>query len=204
MGSEADKIIALYERHARDYVADRRRVEWDESGWLDRFSALLSPGASILDIGCGCGEPIAKQLIERGFAVDGVDSAPTLVAMCRERYPHRTWYQADMRSLALDRPYDGLLAWDSFFHLAPDDQRAMFPVFARHAGVGAALLFTSGTSDGEAIGSYRGEALYHASLAPREYRALLASHGFHVVAHVVEDPTCGGHTVWLAQRTMRP
>jgi hypothetical protein len=47
--------------------------------------------------------------------------------------------------------------------------------------------------------SYRGEPLYHASLAPEEYRTLLKSTGFRVVAHIVEDPNCGRHTIWLAQ-----
>jgi hypothetical protein len=60
-------------------------------------------------------------------------------------------------------------------------------------------MFTSGASHGEAVGSYRGEPLYHASLASEEYRTLLQSTGFRVVAHVVEDPNCGSHTIWLAQ-----
>jgi hypothetical protein len=67
------------------------------------------------------------------------------------------------------------------------------------ASPGAALMFTSGVSHGEAIGSYRGEPLYHASLAPEEYRALLKSTGFRVVAHIVEDPNCDRRTIWLAQ-----
>ena len=199
MQSDADRIIDLYERHAHDYVADRRQVDWDENAWLDRFAALLSQGSSILDIGCGSGIPVAGYLIEKGFAVDGVDSSPTLIALCRERFPLRSWHQVDMRHLALQRTFDGLLAWDSFFHLAHDDQRRMFSIFGRHASPRAALMFTSGTSHGEAIGSYRGESLFHASLAPAEYRALLKANGFRVVAHVVEDPDCGGHTVWLAQ-----
>jgi len=60
-------------------------------------------------------------------------------------------------------------------------------------------MFTSGTSYGEAIGSYLGDPLYHASLAPQEYRALLESADFSVLAHVAEDPNCGGHTIWLAR-----
>jgi hypothetical protein len=60
-------------------------------------------------------------------------------------------------------------------------------------------MFTSGPRAGEAIGSYRGDTLYHASLDPSEYRELLREHGFDVVAHVAEDETCGGHTVWLAR-----
>jgi hypothetical protein len=60
-------------------------------------------------------------------------------------------------------------------------------------------MFTTGTSHGEAIGSYRGEPLYHASLAAAEYRVLLEENGFRVVDHIVEDPNCARHTVWLAQ-----
>jgi SAM-dependent methyltransferase len=199
METDADKVIDLYDRHAHDDVADRRIVGWSESAWLDRFVALLPQGASILDIGCGSGEPVAKYLIGRGFAVDGVDTSPTLIALCRERFPQRSWRVADMRALALQETFDGLLAWDSFFHLTHDDQRRMFPLFKRHASPGAALMFTTGTSHGEAIGVYRGEPLYHASLAPEEYQALLKLIGFRVMAHIVEDPNCGGHTVWLAQ-----
>jgi hypothetical protein len=75
----------------------------------------------------------------------------------------------------------------------------MFPTFRKHAHPGTALMFTSGPQHGEAIGEYRGEALYHASLDPAEYEALLASIGFSVVAHVAEDAGCGGHTIRLGQ-----
>jgi hypothetical protein len=107
---------------------------------------------------------------------------------------------ADMRTLSLGRTFDGLIAWDSFFHLTPDDQRRMFAVFQNHAAPQAALMFTSGPAHGEAIGTFEGEPLYHASLAPQEYHALLDAHGFRVVRHVAEDPACNGHTVWLACR----
>ena len=199
MPPDSDKIIDLYERNAQNYVADRRGVGWDESAWLDRFIALLPRAATILDIGCGSGEPIARYLIERSVAVEGVDSSPTLISVCRERFPKQRWQVADMRNLALARTFHGLLAWDSFFHLCHDDQRRMFPIFRLHAASGAALMFTSGTSHGVAIGTYHGEPLYHASLAPEEYRALPKANGFRVEAHVTEDPNCGHHTIWLAQ-----
>jgi SAM-dependent methyltransferase len=197
--SDSDKIIDLYERNAHNYVADRRAVGWDESAWLDRFIALLPKDATILDIGCGYGEPIAGYFINRNYAVEGVDASPTLVSLCRERYPKQRWHVTDMRNLALGRTFQGLLAWDSFFHLSHDDQRRMFPIFKLHAAGGAPLMFTSGTSHGVATGSYHGEPLYHSSLAPEEYRALLEANGFRVEAHVAEDPNCGRHTIWLAQ-----
>ena len=199
MSNEAGRIVGLYDRHARIWNSDRPK-SLVERPWLDRFASLLPAGGSILDIGCGSAEPIARHLIESGFAVTGVDSSPGMIAMCRARFPKLDWVVSDMRRLALGRTFDGLLAWDSFFHLTQDDQRAMFAVFGAHAAETSAFIFTSGPAGGEAIGCYRDEPLYHASLDGAEYRLLLDAIGFKVVAQINEDPLCGGHTVWLARR----
>lgn len=198
MASEADRIIGLYHRHAHAWARERGN-RLLETAWLERFRGLLPPAATVLDIGCGSGEPIARHLIEQGCGVTGVDSSPEMIALCAGHFPHRDWHVADMRTLSLGRTFNGILAWDSFFHLNPDDQRRMFRVFRSHAAPRAALMFTSGPSHGEAIGTYHGEPLYHASLDRAEYHALLGENGFEVVAHVVEDPNCGRHTIWLAQ-----
>jgi 2-polyprenyl-3-methyl-5-hydroxy-6-metoxy-1,4-benzoquinol methylase len=190
-------IIDLYERHAQAYDRDRGRT-LQERAWLDRFAAVVPAGGTVLDVGCGMGEPIARHLIERGFHVTGIDASPSLIGLCRTRFPDAEWLVADMRELVLPRRFDGIIAWDSFFHLPAGDQRAMFPRFHALAAPGAALLFTSGPAEGEAIGSWCGEPLYHASLAPAEYRGLLRENGFAVYSHVADDPECGNHTVWLA------
>jgi len=198
MTSDAERITGLYQQHAEDWDRERERGLAERS-WLDRFLALLPSGASILDIGCGSAEPISRYLIEKGCAVTGVDSSSALIDICKTRFPEQEWIITDMRGLSLQRRFDGILAWDSFFHLCPENQRQMFPIFRKHAASNAALMFTSGPSHGEAIGIYKGEPLYHGSLAEAEYRLLLNQNGFDVESHVVKDPTCGHHTVWLAR-----
>jgi SAM-dependent methyltransferase len=195
---EAARIIDLYQRKALDWIESRARTRLIEKPWLDRFRALL-PAGPILDLGCGSAQPMAAYLIGLGHPVVGIDSSPTMIDVCRGHFPGQEWIVADMRELVLQRKFSGILAWDSFFHLCYDDQRQMFPVFRQHAAPDAALMFTSGPVHGEAIGSFGGEPLYHASLDPAEYRSLLDQNGFRVVSHVVEDPDCGGHTIWLAQ-----
>lgn len=199
MTSDSSGIIDLYQRNAQDWIESRATASLFEKPWLDRFRALLPPAAPILDIGCGSAEPMAGYLIGLGHRVVGVDSSAAMIDACFGRFPMQEWIVADMRELALGRTFSGILAWDSFFHLSYDDQRRMFPVFRRHAAPHAALMFTSGPAHGEAIGSFGGEPLYHASLDPAEYRALLDENGFRVISHVAEDPACGGHTIWLAQ-----
>lgn len=198
MHPDAASIMGLYERHAAAFDAQRGKSLF-ERGWLDRFTAMVPPGGTVLDLGCGSGEPIARHLVDSGFRVSGVDSSPAMIAYGRARFPDQDWQVADMRGLALGRRFGGILAWNSFFHLDPGDQRRMFPVFRDHAADGAALMFTSGPSHGVAMGRFEGEPLFHSSLDPAEYRALLEANGFRVVAHRAEDPDCGGHTIWLAQ-----
>lgn len=197
---DAARVIALYERHAGAWSRDRgdRLVE---RTWLDQFlAALPRQRRAVLDVGCGTAVPIGHYLIEQGCQLHGVDSSSAMIAMSATRHPDHHWQVADMRALALGRQFNGIIAWDSLFHLPALDQRRMFPIFARHAAPGAVLLFNSGPSAGEQIGRYQGEPLYHASLDAYEYRALLGDNGFDVVAHALTDPDCGQRTVWLARR----
>jgi SAM-dependent methyltransferase len=198
MADDAERIIDLYDRHAERWDRERWRNLF-ERPWLDRFLTLLPRSGAILDLGCGSGEPIARYFIEAGYKLTGVDSSPAMIRLCASRFPDETWIAADMRTCSLDRWFDGIVAWDSFFHLRQDDQRRVFGIFRKHAAPNAALMFTSGPREGEAIGTYQGEPLYHASLDPEEYRVLLDEQGYEVVSHVSEDPRCGGRTIWLAR-----
>lgn len=194
----ADRIIPHYERHAIAWDADRRASGWNDRPWHDRFVAAFPAGASVLDLGCGSGAPVALNMAACGLAVTGIDASPSLVSLCRERMPGHRWVVGDMRCPPVRERSDGILAWDSLFHLRPDDQRRMFRIFAERSGPHAILMFNAGPAGGEAIGSYRGDPLYHASLAPAEYERLLDGIGFDVVAHASEDRDAGGRTVWLA------
>lgn len=200
MPSDADAIVELYERHADAWSADRQSGAWAERIWHERFANTLPPRASVLDIGCGCGWPVAEFLAGHGHAITGVDSSSRMVAISAARLPAHNWVHADMRALDLDHRFDAILAWDSFFHLTPDDQRSVFAVFARHAAPHCALLFNTGPRYGIAVGAYRGDPLYHASLDAGEYQALLDRIGFDVQAHAVEARDAGGRTVWLCRR----
>jgi SAM-dependent methyltransferase len=192
------EVWRLYEDAAADFARDRQRLIGEER-YLNELIAGNGTRPSVLDLGCGSGVPIARFLIERGCAVTGVDAATAMIAIARANFPAMRWIVGDMRRLALGERFDAVLAWNSFFHLTADDQRGMFAVFRDHVAPGGRLLFTAGPEAGEAIGELYGRRLYHASLASAEYRELLDRHGFEVLTHVVEDPDCGGHTVWLAR-----
>lgn len=194
-----DDILPTYEAHGAGFAATRGRSLF-ERPWLDRFLRYTT-GRELLDLGCGSGQPIAAYLGERNRDITGVDGAETMVKLFAKNLPNQKVIQADMRGLDLGKQFDGILAWNSFFHLGPDDQRAMFPVFAAHANPGAPVLVTTGHAEGEAIGEIDGGApVYHASLSPAAYRTLFDEAGFDVIDFIPEDPDCAGHSVWLARK----
>lgn len=106
-----------------------------------------------------------------------------------------------MRMVDLDRPFDGIIAWHSIFHLPPADQGALIPCLAGPLAPGGMLLFTSGDRAEETIGEFAGEPLYHASLDPDEYRALLDEAGLMLIDHRLDDESCGNATVWLVRKS---
>ena len=195
----AQNIIEIYKKHARAWTELRGDFLY-EKAWLDLFLSLIPVHSTLLDLGCGPGKPIADYLIQQGHTLIGVDSSDVMIAMAQKNFPKQTWVQADMRTVELDQKFNAILAWDSFFHLIPDDQRQMFAQFAQFSVTNTALMFTSGPMAGEAMGDLFGDALYHASLSQDEYRVLLKQYGFNVVKMVANDVECTGHTVWLAQK----
>lgn len=194
-----DTILSTYDAVASEWDRRRDRTLF-ERRHLDRM-LTHAPGRRVLDLGCGTGRPIAQYLVDRRCEVAGVDGAPAMIALFRRNVPRATAIAADMRGLDLGDRFDAILAWDSFFHLSPDDQRAMMPVFAAHAAPRGILMFTAGPDAGEPVGDFAGRPLYHASLAPGDYRTSLASVGFHIVDIAFEDPEAQGHTVFLARFT---
>lgn len=193
----AADIVDLYDRRSADWVADRGRdLTKADRAWLDRFTARLSPGDAVLDLGCGSGRPMAAALLERGFRVTGVDSSTRLIAHATADLPQGRFVQGDMRRLDLGRTYSGILAWHSLFHLSPVDQRVALARLLAHAAPRATILFSSGPREDFVVGAWRGEPLYHASLGPEEYRSILTSQGFQVETGVwAEDGSA-----WLAHR----
>ncbi len=171
-----------------------------ESEYLNLIVDNIPQGGSILDLGCGTGEPIAKFFIEKGLKVTGVDGSQKMIELCNKRFPSEHWLVSDMREINLQHRFDALLAWHSFFHLDHDSQRNMFKIFEAHIKTDGILAFTSGVEEEEDWSDNGGQQLYHASLSTSEYENLLKATSFKILIHKTRDPQCGEATVWLAQK----
>ncbi len=85
-----------YDRIAQGF-ADMRDQFSTEQKYIDQLISYLQPGASILDVGCGSGYPIAAYLLEKGFDVTGVDGSKELLKIAQTRHPKLKCLFGDVR-----------------------------------------------------------------------------------------------------------
>lgn len=196
--SDKNFVYKDYEKIA-DWFDTHRSRDFFEKPYLDKVISYLQPGAKILDLGCGMGQPIAQYFIAQGFDLVGIDGSSKLVALAQQRFPSAIWIVEDMRHISLLQKFDCIIVWHSLFHLPVDDQSKMFQIFADHLNQNGILLFTSGHERGQVWSDNGGVNLYHASLSADEYKKLLNQYGFELLLHVVQDEVCGDATVWMAK-----
>jgi cyclopropane fatty-acyl-phospholipid synthase-like methyltransferase len=197
MEGEQRNVYKVYDKIANWFAENRYGVM--EHIYLDLLISRIRSNADVLDIGCGTGKPILEYLSNNNLNIIGVDASTEMLTIARNNFPTNEFVLEDMRKLALNKKFDAIIAWHSFFHLPADEQPKMFEIFESHLIPKGILLFTSGTERGEAWGMNSGENLFHASLDTNEYHELLKQHHFEVLSHTVNDPDCGGATVWMAE-----
>ena len=196
--NESKNVFKVYNKIA-NWFAENRCVDLIEQNYLEALISEIKSNADVLDIGCGTGKPILEYLLNKNLNIIGVDASKETLTIARNNFPTTEFVLEDMRKLALNKKFDAIIAWHSFFHLPAADQPKMFEIFESHINPKGILLFTSGSERGEAWGINGGENLFHASLNTDEYQQLLKKHNFEVLNHIVNDENCGGATVWLAK-----
>ena len=193
------KTKEVYELSACAFDQQRSKSLFEKK-WLDIFLSHLKEGDSVLDVGCGSGDPIAKYLIEEKMKVTGIDYSHAMIDMAKNRFPHSQWYVQDMRELELSHEFRGIIAWNSYFHLNQTDQKKCLSLFSQYLEKGGVFMTTVGPEKGEVEGLVNNQKVYHSSLSPDEYKESLEKHGFKLQHFVLNDPECNEHTVLVACR----
>src|SRR5512133_3051326 len=73
------------------------------------YRLLISPGLSVLEVGCGRGDLLASVSPSVGV---GVDFSPEMLAIARKNHPNLTFIQADAHNLQLDQQFDVIILSD--------------------------------------------------------------------------------------------
>lgn len=199
MTKERNKVYKVYDQISEWFDKNRSKELIMEKHYLDLITQHIPKGSSILDVGCGTGDPLGKYFLQQGYDYTGVDASHKMIEQCQKAFPQGRWLLKDMRYLELEQRFNLVIAWHSFFHLPLEDHAPTLTRLANYTKPKGLLVFTSGPEHGEVWSINGGYDLYHASLSIGEYQDILAQNGFEVLELKIEDPDCGEATVWVSR-----
>jgi SAM-dependent methyltransferase len=195
-------VEAGYDAVSRIYRTDD--APDDEYGdWLAELTGHLPASADVLDLGCGCGVPVARWLAGHGCAVTGVDLSAVQIERARALVPEARFLHADMGDVRFPAAsFDAVVALYSLIHLPLADQRRLFEsirAWLRPGGRFLAIVGAeawTGTED-DWLGS--GASMWWSHEATATYLRWLEEAGLGVLwsRFVPEDDS--GHTLVLAR-----
>ena len=107
-----------YDRVAEAYSRLEGENQWPRMKWLGKVLARLKPESSVLDLGCGSGDP-ADMEIARLHRVTGVDISNIQIELARQNVPQGRFIHGDLGSLDFpDASFDAVVSFYTLEHLS--------------------------------------------------------------------------------------
>ena len=158
MTNDMQQVVAAGYDAIADTYLERFGVSTVRQRWLSHLiNGLPSPGNCVLDLGCGAGIPVARDLTASGHVVVAIDGSRQQIAKARRNVPGAVFLQADMCDAVFDADtFDAMGAFYSITHVSPERQPALIADIARWLKPGGTLIASFGSG---AAGAWRGEWL---------------------------------------------
>jgi cyclopropane fatty-acyl-phospholipid synthase-like methyltransferase len=110
----AELVRAGYDQAAERYAVQRDKFQNERH--LKRFTEILKPPATVLDLGCGSGVPIDSYLVAHGYDVVGLDISPKQIELAKQSVPEAHYEVRNMLDLRPDEyKVDGLISFYAIF-----------------------------------------------------------------------------------------
>ncbi len=173
-------VRAGYDRCAIRYTDTRGKRA---PGALRLLTDRLHDRATILDIGCGAGVPIAKALSRR-YDVTGVDISEKQIGLARVNVSDASFMCKDiMECRFADSAFDAIVSFYSVFHLPKDQQVKLFSRVYRWLKPGGYFFATLSMENQPPYieHGFFGVEMYWSNLSLEEYREALRKTGFDIV-----------------------
>lgn len=194
----------------RGYDALSYHYRSDDAGegrygpWLAGLRERLPAGAAVLDIGCGCGVPVAQSLTRDGYQVTGVDISDVQIERARRLVPAGTFVRADATEVEFPAAaFDAVISLYSLIHMPLAAQPGLLRRVGDWLRPGGWLLAVTGNRawtgteerwlDGPA-------AMWWSHAGASTYRGWLEDAGLGVTGQEFVPEGSGGHALFWARK----
>ncbi len=171
--------------------------------WLRALTSRLPAKADVLDLGCGCGVPMARQLAELDHKVLGVDVSQVQIDRARRLVPRARFIRSDASELAFHpASFDAVVCLYVLIHLPHDEQEETIRNVRAWLRPGGVLLATVGAAawtgeEDDWLGG--GQRMWWSHPDVSTYRDWLTSSGLTIEHDEFVPEGDGGHQLVIAR-----
>ncbi len=179
----------------------------DYREWLQPFFRMISAGAEVLDLGCGCGIPEARMLAER-FRVTGVDVSDVQIERARPLVPNARFLRRDMTEVSFPRDaFGGVVCLYALIHVPLAEQPELLRRVHCWLAPGGLFLVTTGATawTGVEEGWLGSNAqMYWSHADARTYEKWFVEREFRIVRRTFVPDGESEHALFLVQKRPAP
>ena len=173
-------VAAGYDRCAKDYASARKT---EAPPYLSRLTREISDDAKVLDVGCGCGHPIAASLSRR-FCVTGIDISREQIKLARAAVPNGTFIHGDATKLAFEEgAFDAAVMLYALFHIPREEQLSFLKKLRSWLVEGGFLIasLAQHSEPGYTKDDFFGTSMYWSNFSKNQTVEVLRRAGFSLV-----------------------
>jgi ubiquinone/menaquinone biosynthesis C-methylase UbiE len=190
-----------YDQVAHEYARLEGESEWPRMQWLGKVLNRLEPGSSVLDLGCGSGDP-ADVEISKEHTVTGVDISQAQINLARRNVPTGHFVHGDAGSVEFPpSSFDAVVSFYTLEHVPREQHKTVLGRICKWLRVGGLLLISMEAGDyDDVMGEWLGVSMFISCYDPETMKQMVTEAGFELLETAIETQLEGGNEVpylWL-------
>lgn len=194
--SDPKKLVEQgYDRVAAEYAQLEQGESWPRMRWLRKILERLAPGSSVLDLGCGSGDP-ADVEIAKNHRLTGVDISRVQIDQARRNVPDGRFIHADAATVQFtSAPFDSIVSFYTLEHIPREQHLALMQKFSQWLRPDGFVLISTEASEIDGVGEWLGVPMYFSSFGADAAKELIVEAGFEVLESSIETQWEGGEAI---------
>lgn len=170
---------------------------------LEKALTFAPESGDALDVGCGAGGRMIRDLEARNFNVTGIDASAEMIRLAKQNHPHVKLVHTDIRDWDTPETFDFIMAWDSLFHLPLKDQKPVLKKLCGLLRTDGIFMYTFGDADaGEHIDTWREQRFPYSTIGITQNIKTLTDNGLSIL-HLELDQYPDKHVYIVAIKARR-
>ena len=193
----AKKIVERgYDQVAHEYARLEGEIAWPRMKWLKKLLKNLPPSASILDLGCGSGDPVDVE-VSKKYKITGVDISEMQISLARRNVPDGNFIHEDVGSIEFPpHSFDAVISFYTLEHIPRKEHQAILRRIYQWLKTDGYILISleAGDYDDE-MGEWLGVPMFFSCYDPETMRQIVIDAGFTLIESEIETQIENGDVI---------